>query len=149
MILSCPRCSRIFDTDTERDLDPNGIVCGRCVEALDPEGTGKVPAWSPCIGKDRLCPCQDGLACHYRDTATTKAMPLPDAAETPPVARRLLPKSTGCLIKSPARTRAGRLTGRWTYEVYDGMARLVGRFTSAKAADAAFAKLQRRCRRGH
>jgi hypothetical protein len=45
--LCCPRCDRYFDTDTERDLDPNGIVCGRCVEALDPEGTGKVPAWRP------------------------------------------------------------------------------------------------------
>lgn len=45
MYLCCPRCERHFDTDTERELDPNGIVCGRCVEALDPEGSGKVPAW--------------------------------------------------------------------------------------------------------
>lgn len=33
---------------------------------------------SPCIGRDPACPCQDGLACHYRDAADgTKAMPLP------------------------------------------------------------------------
>lgn len=33
----------------------------------------------PCKHGDPLCPCQDGDACHYEDTATTKAM-------TPPVA---------------------------------------------------------------
>jgi hypothetical protein len=27
----------------------------------------------PCIGGDPLCPCQDGLACHYRDSGKTKA----------------------------------------------------------------------------
>jgi len=30
-----------------------------------------------CIGKDHLCPCQDGDACHYKDTPTTKAWPIP------------------------------------------------------------------------
>jgi len=29
----------------------------------------------PCVGSDPLCPCQDGLACHYRDYGKTKAMP--------------------------------------------------------------------------
>jgi hypothetical protein len=33
----------------------------------------------PCIGNDPACPCQDGDACHYRDTATTKAWPIPQA----------------------------------------------------------------------
>jgi len=31
-----------------------------------------------CIGRDPLCPCQDGDACHYRDTPTTKAWPVPE-----------------------------------------------------------------------
>lgn len=31
------------------------------------------PQAEPCIGSDPVCPCQDGDACHYRDTATTKA----------------------------------------------------------------------------
>lgn len=26
----------------------------------------------PCIGADPLCPCQDGLACHYRDATDDK-----------------------------------------------------------------------------
>jgi hypothetical protein len=33
-----------------------------------------------CIGADPLCPCQDGLACHYRDAGETRAMPLTDDA---------------------------------------------------------------------
>ena len=28
-----------------------------------------------CIGRDPLCPCADGDACHYRDTPTTKGWP--------------------------------------------------------------------------
>lgn len=35
---------------------------------------------SPCIGNDPACPCQDGLACHYRDAPGTKAWPLPNTA---------------------------------------------------------------------
>jgi hypothetical protein len=35
------------------------------------------PAVEPCIGKDRLCPCQDGDACHYKDCGDTKAWPVP------------------------------------------------------------------------
>jgi hypothetical protein len=31
----------------------------------------------PCIGNDPLCPCQDGLACHYKDAGKTKAFPIP------------------------------------------------------------------------
>jgi hypothetical protein len=31
----------------------------------------------PCIGNDPACPCQDGDPCHYRDTETTKAWPVP------------------------------------------------------------------------
>jgi hypothetical protein len=30
-----------------------------------------------CIGGDALCPCNDGDACHYKDTPTTRAMPVP------------------------------------------------------------------------
>jgi len=30
----------------------------------------------PCIGKDPLCPCQDGDACHYKDAGDTKAWPV-------------------------------------------------------------------------
>lgn len=35
------------------------------------------PAVEPCIGKDPLCPCQDGDACHYKDCGDTKAWPVP------------------------------------------------------------------------
>ena len=31
----------------------------------------------PCIGTDPLCPCQDGMVCHYEDTPTTKGWPIP------------------------------------------------------------------------
>lgn len=31
----------------------------------------------PCIGRDPLCPCQDGDSCHYVDTEDTKAWPIP------------------------------------------------------------------------
>ena len=31
----------------------------------------------PCVGKDPLCPCQDGDACHYKDCGITKARPVP------------------------------------------------------------------------
>jgi len=31
----------------------------------------------PCVGKDPLCPCQDGDACHYKDCGDTKARPVP------------------------------------------------------------------------
>lgn len=30
----------------------------------------------PCIGRDPSCPCNDGDACHYKDTPRTKAWPL-------------------------------------------------------------------------
>jgi hypothetical protein len=33
----------------------------------------------PCTGKDPLCPCKDGDACHYKDSKGTKALPLPKA----------------------------------------------------------------------
>jgi hypothetical protein len=33
----------------------------------------------PCIGGDRLCPCQDGDACHYRAVGDSPAMPIPGA----------------------------------------------------------------------
>jgi hypothetical protein len=29
----------------------------------------------PCIGRDPLCPCQDGLACHYKDYPGSKGWP--------------------------------------------------------------------------
>lgn len=32
----------------------------------------------PCIGQNPTCPCQDGDACHYEDTPTTKGWPVPD-----------------------------------------------------------------------
>lgn len=31
-----------------------------------------------CIGQNPTCPCQDGDACHYEDTPTTKGWPVPD-----------------------------------------------------------------------
>ena len=38
----------------------------------------QLPKAQPCIGNDPLCPCQDGLACHYRDSGKTKAWPVPE-----------------------------------------------------------------------
>ena len=35
----------------------------------------------PCPGKDPLCPCQDGDACHYKDSGDTKAWPIPESRE--------------------------------------------------------------------
>ena len=35
------------------------------------------PSAQPCIGNDPLCPCQDGLACHYKDAGNTKGWPIP------------------------------------------------------------------------
>lgn len=40
----------------------------------------------PCVGRDPLCPCQDGDACHYKDSGDTKAWATPDeptASELP------------------------------------------------------------------
>jgi len=37
----------------------------------------------PCIGNDPACPCQDGDACHYKDTPTTKAWPIPKREQFP------------------------------------------------------------------
>lgn len=38
------------------------------------------PQAEPCIGNDSACPCQDGDACHYKDTTNgTKAWPVPQA----------------------------------------------------------------------
>ena len=39
-----------------------------------------------CIGRDPVCPCQDGDPCHYRDTTTTKAMSIPERAAPAPTA---------------------------------------------------------------
>lgn len=33
-----------------------------------------------CMGRDPLCPCQDGLACHYRDVGSSKGFQVPTAA---------------------------------------------------------------------
>ena len=43
----------------------------------------------PCIGRDPLCPCQDGDACHYVATKKTKAWPVP--AEPAPEVRAAEP----------------------------------------------------------
>jgi hypothetical protein len=42
------------------------------------------PVYTPCIGQDDTCPCQDGDACHYRDVVVcgkvaSQAFPLPRA----------------------------------------------------------------------
>ena len=38
----------------------------------------------PCIGNDPACPCQDGLACHYKDAPDgTKGWPIPAAPTKP------------------------------------------------------------------
>jgi hypothetical protein len=46
------------------------------------------PVLAPCIGQDPMCPCQDGLACHYRDAGKGKSFtagfPLPHASPEHP-----------------------------------------------------------------
>ena len=42
------------------------------------------PKREPCIGNNPACPCQDGDACHYRDTETTKAWPIPQTESQRP-----------------------------------------------------------------
>jgi len=36
-----------------------------------------------CIGRDPLCPCADGDACHYRDSGKTKGFPVPPPQPDP------------------------------------------------------------------
>ena len=58
-----------------------------CTASNDPIAAPAAAQAEPCIGSDPVCPCQDGDACHYRDTATTKAWPIPQAEpkrEPPP-----------------------------------------------------------------
>ena len=50
----------------------------RPMPSRDPDHEAERP---PCIGRDPLCPCQDGDACHYVATKKTKAWPVP--AEKP------------------------------------------------------------------
>jgi hypothetical protein len=55
---------------------PGGVsVCPRCHQDC------YEPAVQASIGADPACPCQDGDVCHYVDTETTKAMPIPECAE--------------------------------------------------------------------
>jgi hypothetical protein len=35
-------------------------------------------AVEPCVGRDPLCPCQDGLACHYKAVGDSPAWLLPE-----------------------------------------------------------------------
>jgi hypothetical protein len=49
-------------------------LCGHC--AATGEKVTFVEQVQPCIGKDPLCPCQDGDACHYKDAEDTKALPV-------------------------------------------------------------------------
>ena len=36
----------------------------------------------PCIGNDPGCPCQDGLACHYRDIPGSRGWAIPKLTGT-------------------------------------------------------------------
>lgn len=74
---------RVLETDDGYDTAVSAIE--RIVAAaLAPQEA------APCIGRNPLCPCQDGDSCHYRDgTATdTKAWPIP-AAPMPPIEVRI------------------------------------------------------------
>lgn len=43
--------------------------------ALDVHIAAAMGVSVPCIGNDKLCPCQDGDACHYKDAGKTKGWP--------------------------------------------------------------------------
>jgi len=49
----------------------------RWADAFGIGGSDEQAEREPCIGNDPACPCQDGDPCHYRDTETTKAWPIP------------------------------------------------------------------------
>lgn len=71
---------RVMDYDANTDILHGTGLLDELAAALAPQEA------APCIGRDPLCPCQDGDSCHYRDgTATdTKAWPIP-AAPMPPI----------------------------------------------------------------
>ena len=63
-------------------LGDRAVICSDCAKThktivVPLYAAPVVPQAEPCIGNDPACPCQDGDACHYRDTATTKAWPIP------------------------------------------------------------------------
>lgn len=68
---------RLADALDVKDL--NGPAGGALVgQTVPTESTGASHAREPCIGRDPLCPCQDGDSCHYVDTEDTKAWPIPE-----------------------------------------------------------------------
>ena len=72
--------------DDSDDIDGSGYGSVDVAEILSAEieRLRKVlaqPEQEPCIGKDPQCPCQDGDACHYKDSGGTKALPVPPEQE--------------------------------------------------------------------
>ena len=72
------RSSETLDPKATGPASPERPVLNR-EDAADRVAAGSDEQREPCIGNDPACPCQDGDACHYRDTATTKAWPIPQA----------------------------------------------------------------------
>ena len=71
MKIACPACP---DGNEWTRNGPTGRPCHNC--------NGRAYINTDCIGEDPLCPCQDGDACHYRDTPTSKAMPIPNKGKS-------------------------------------------------------------------
>lgn len=86
--------TRGFDLDKATDLErglyhlcqelerlPASPLMTRLTLAMS---TAMIELWrlrtreTACIGRDPLCPCQDGDSCHYVDTEDTKAWPIPE-----------------------------------------------------------------------
>lgn len=71
-------------TTSERDARAFVARCGNGIEGravpLYAHLAPAAPQAEPCIGNDPICPCQDGDACHYKDSADgTKAWPVPQS----------------------------------------------------------------------
>ena len=64
--------------DEIHGLEPSVADAFDALRAYRPP-SAPAPAVTPaCIGRDPLCPCQDGDSCHYVDTEDTKAWPIPE-----------------------------------------------------------------------
>jgi hypothetical protein len=81
-----------FDTDWRKDLPTRAAqragmkaeldAHDAAIAALRAALAAAPPQVQPCIGADPLCPCQDGDACHYKDTPTTKGWPVPPQVQS-------------------------------------------------------------------
>jgi hypothetical protein len=64
----------LFDAAPDWTMQEREDLARIVFEAMESAGS-QPAAHPPCIGNDPLCPCQDGLACHYKDYPGSKGWP--------------------------------------------------------------------------